>query len=121
MVSFYRKSVFLMTAALWLASCGDSITPKISAKFDARREGGRISLSVTVTNETDRPTVPLVVTADIAGKPVIHPAAFALNRHEAHTVTGSVDTNAAATARLTIKEAERGRVLLTEKREIAGL
>lgn len=114
------KIFWLAGAVLLTLSCGDSIAPKISTKFDAKRgEGGVIALSVTVKNEGDRPTVPIVVEVDVADKPVIHPAAFALNRNESHTVTGSLDTKAAVTARLTIKEAERGKMVDSASKEIA--
>ena len=116
------RLLIFIAAALLTAGCGDSITPKISTDLKTTRgNGGLITLSLTVKNETDRPTVPLVVVVEADGKPVIHPAAFALNRNEAHTVTGTLDTKAAVTAQLTIKEAERGKMVTTLSKEIPAV
>ena len=112
-------------AALTLASCGgDSITPKLGLQFDAKRNsGGLIMLSVTVKNEINRPTVPLLVEVDAVeagGKatPVIQPAAFVLNRQEARTMTGRINTPDSVTFRLLAKEAERGILLKTMSKTV---
>lgn len=114
------KRQVLLPLALLLACCGgDSITPKISTKLVAKRDATGAAITVTVTNETDRPTVPLVVRVEVDGKPVIQPVAFALNRHESHDIAGRVDTTSDFTAQLSVKEAERGVVLKTESVPVA--
>ncbi len=104
-----------------MAGCHDTITPQISANFDIKRDaGGTLVASLEVRNDSDRPSVPLLVEVDAYGQglpggrngtPVIHPAAFVLNRHESRTLNAPVDTKADVVALMTVKEAERGILL----------
>jgi hypothetical protein len=122
------KTFALLVAGLSLAACGDYITPKISTKLDAKRnDAGAIEFSVTVKNDTDRPTVPLVVMvkafepgAGDKGIPVIQPAAFVLNHQESRTITGKLETPSQVIAQLTIREAERGILLRTDSKTISA-
>lgn len=113
------RKLILVGLALLAAGCGDSITPKIATELKAQRgKDGDIALTLSVKNETDRPTVPLLVRVEVAGKPVIQPVAFALNSKEEHLLKGSLNTKDAAAARITVKEAERGKMLTDLTKEI---
>jgi hypothetical protein len=114
------RKLILIGVALLAAGCGgDSITPKIATQLKAQRgKDGEIALTLSVKNETERPTVPLLVRVEVAGAPVIQPVAFVLNSKEEHVLKGSLNTKGAVAARITVKEAERGRMLADLTKEI---
>ena len=117
------------TAALvLLGACGETITPKVSSNLEMKRNAaGGVAITLVLTNERDMATVPLMVavyafepgTPDAhKPEPVIHPAPFVLNRHESRTMTAEINTPLPVVAELSVKESERGILLVAQTKTI---
>ncbi len=117
-----------MVALVLLGACGETITPKVSSKLEMKRTAaGSVAITLVLTNERDMATVPLMVAVDAyepgtpdahKPEPVIHPAPFVLNRHESRTLTAEINTPHAVVAELSVKESERGILLVAETKTI---
>jgi hypothetical protein len=117
-----------MASLALLSACGETITPKVSSKLDMKRNAaGNVAITLTLTNERDMATVPLLVAVDAyepgtpgahKPEPVIHPAPFVLNRHESRTMTAEIKSPRAIVAELSVKESERGILLVAQTKTI---
>ena len=117
-----------MAALALLGACGETITPKVSSKLEMKRNAaGNVAITLVLTNERDMATVPLMVAVDAyepgtpdarKPEPVIHPAPFVLNRHESRTMTAEINTPRAVAAELSVKESERGILLVAQTKTI---
>ncbi len=111
------RTILIAVLTVMLVSCSNpSIQPRLSTDIKMkRRDAGTVVITVHVKNDGDRATVPIDVAVTTAtGQTVIHPAAFVLNHQEVRELKTSVNTAAAVQATLTVKEAERGLVVVTQ-------
>ncbi len=117
-----------MAALVLLGACGETITPKVSSQLEMKRNAaGGVAITLVLTNDRDMATVPLMVAVDAyepgtpdahKPEPVIHPAPFVLNRHESRTMTAEINTPRAVVAELSVKESERGILLVAQTKTI---
>jgi len=111
------RTTFLMLLLALATACENSnITPHLSTDLTLRRtDPTTVSIVVHVKNDGDRGTVPIDVAVTTgATQPVIHPAAFVLNHQEVRELKTSLTTTASVQATLTVKEAERGLIVVTK-------
>ena len=123
------KLLFIVMLAAVITACAPR-PPQVSTQITVKRTSPeRVAVLLKVKNLENRPTTPIQidVTAQMhAGaawsKPesILHPAAFALNRNEEHTIPANLKSEAdAIRLTLVVKEAETGNVLKTEQSQVA--
>lgn len=92
-----------------------TVSPHLSSRLTRKAD----TVSLTITNDLDHATVPILVEVSIetpTGTAVLmHPVAFVLNRKESRDVTARMPAGSAdVRARVVLKEGERGIVLKDE-------
>jgi hypothetical protein len=120
------KPFLVVAVLLLLAGCARSPKLDISLSID-KQSANLIFVKVKVVNTEDRATVPIAI--ELTGQsesnghwekvgPLLHPAAFVLNKKEQREITKlwRVSADAVRTT-LTVKEQESGKLLKTERRE----
>jgi hypothetical protein len=126
MRALMTKTFLPLLVVLILTSCAKAPKLDVSLTLDKQNDN-LIFVKVKVVNTEDRATVPIAI--EVTGQaesnghwdkasPLLHPAAFVLNRKEQREITKlwRVPADAARTT-LTVKEQERGFVLKTERAE----
>jgi hypothetical protein len=111
-----RTTLLVLLLALTSACNNPDISPHLTTDITLQRINPRtVLVKVHVKNDGDRATVPIdVEVATEARQPVIHPAAFVLNHQEVRTLETSLATTTGVRAVLTVKEAERGLMVVTK-------
>jgi len=120
------KTFLPLFVVLGLTGCAKPPKLDITLKID-KQGADLIFVRVRVVNTEDRATVPIAV--ELTGQaetnghwdkpsPLLHPAAFVLNKRELREITKlwRVPADAARTT-LTVKEQESGHLLKTERAE----
>jgi hypothetical protein len=118
----------LMVGLGLIAGCAHP--PKVSTAISIKRKSADVvAIVLEVKNLEKRPTVPILV--NVAAElhtangwsrpdPVIHPAAFVLNRNETQIFGANLKATAdGVRTLLVVKEAETGHVLKTERAQLA--
>jgi hypothetical protein len=116
--------------AIAIALIGCAHPPKISTALSVKRKSAdTVAVVLKVRNLENRATTPILVslTAELrtgdtwsGPQPIMNPVAFVLNRKEEHTITANLKTDAVAMrTMLTVKEAENGNLLKTERGQLA--
>ena len=116
--------------ALAVTLIGCAHPPKVSTALSVKRKSAdTVSVILRVKNLENRPTTPILIslTAEMRtgaawSRPetIMSPVAFVLNRNEQHTITANLKTDAVAMrTMLTVKEAENGNLLKTERGQLA--
>jgi hypothetical protein len=118
-----------IASLLGLALAGCARPPVLLSTVAVQREGGAVTIKVSVRNAGHAATTPIAVELIATlpeggggGKPesVIRPAPFVLNRREKRDLTARVKTDAdRIRTRLILREAENGHVLKDETVETA--
>ena len=112
-----------LISLLLLAACDRAkIAPQLAATITAQRSSPTsVLIKIHVQNRRDTATVPLDVEVTAAphqpagwGEPVriIHPVPFVLNKHESRDLRTTLVTSSGVRAALTIREAERGLIVV---------
>ena len=116
--------------ALAAAITGCAHPPQVSSAITIRRKSvDTVAIVLKLKNLENQPTTPILVrvTAEqrtgqrwSAPQALMNPAAFVLNRKEEHTITTFLKTDAQSLrTMLTVKEAETGNLLKSERSELA--
>jgi hypothetical protein len=119
-----------LVSLLVAAIAGCAHPPKVSTAISVKRKSvDTFAIVLEVKNLEKRPTVPILInvsaqmhTANGWGRAenLMHPAAFVLNRNETQIFGANLKVAAdAVRTLLTVKEAETGNVLKTERAQLA--
>jgi len=122
------KIAAVLLAAALIGGCAHP--PKVSAAISLKRKSAdTVAIVLEVKNLEKQPTVPILISVaaemhagGVWTRPdtVIHPAAFVLNKNETQIFVANLKVSPDAVRTiLSVKEAETGKVLKTERAQLA--